>query len=78
MRKDIRVSFKDNEEEDRLYDDIITECKLVGKSAWMKIAAREKLERDYGGKSDSKVQKKGMGNQGGFLGSINSFDDLMP
>ena len=75
MRKDIRVSFKDNPEEDKLYDDIIAECNLIGKSAWMKIAAREKLERNRGSsKSDSiKSQRITTNNQAGI---INSLDDL--
>jgi len=73
LRKDIRVSFKDNPDEDRLYDDIIAECKLIGKSAWMKIAAREKLERNYSG-SSNKTQKIVTNNTQG--GIIDSLDDL--
>lgn len=40
----IRVSFK--EHEIGLYNEIIDECKIIGKSAWMKLAAKEKLNRD--------------------------------
>jgi hypothetical protein len=40
----IRVSFKD--EEEQLYKDIMNCCNIVGQSAWMKVAAHEKLERD--------------------------------
>ena len=48
LPKVIRVSFKDNECEEQLYNDILDESKLVGQSAWMKIAAKEKLDRDKG------------------------------
>lgn len=40
----IRVSFKKSEK--KLYDDIMLECSIIGQSAWMKLAAKEKLERD--------------------------------
>lgn len=71
MRKDIKVSFKDNPDEDRLYDDIMAACKFIGQAPWMKIAAIEKLERDHG---SCKVRKPNVtNNQGGF---INSLDDL--
>jgi len=46
MRKDIRVSFKDNPDEDKLYDEIIEASKIIGKSAWLKLAAKEKLDRE--------------------------------
>jgi hypothetical protein len=77
MRRDINVSFKDDSEEDQLYDRIIKECKttFLGQSGWMKLAAREKLERDHGSsKSDNKPQKINMNNN--QSGIINSLDDL--
>lgn len=40
----IRVSFSKDEES--LLSDILDECKYIGKAKWMKIAAREKLQRD--------------------------------
>lgn len=40
------VSFKNTDEEQQLKNNIIQDSALIGKSAWMKIAAREKLERD--------------------------------
>jgi hypothetical protein len=75
MRKDIKISFKDDPEEDKLYDDIIHDCKFIGKSSWMKLAAREKLERDRIGSKSEHTQKISQINQqsGGF---INSLDDL--
>lgn len=75
MRKDIKVSFMDDPEEDQLYDDIIKQSKItfLGQARWMKLAAREKLERDFSSKSDSKVPKMSADNQGGI---INSLDDL--
>jgi hypothetical protein len=73
MRKDIKVSFKNNPEEDKLYDDIITNCKFIGQSAWMKLAASEKLERDNG--SNGNVHKTNVNNQNGF-GLLNSCEDL--
>lgn len=79
MRKDIRVSFSDTPEQDQLYDEIIAEGKrtFLGQSGYMKLAAREKLERDHG--SSNKVQKTSVNiNQGGFMNGINSMDDLMP
>jgi hypothetical protein len=42
----IRVSFKNDSNEQQLKDDILSECKIIGKSAWMKLAAKEKLQRD--------------------------------
>lgn len=72
MRKDIRVSFVDNEEEDKLHDDIIDESKRVGacQAKWMKIAAREKLERDC----NNGLHKTNVDNtyipQGGVVNSI--------
>lgn len=49
-----RVSFKKTEQEQQLKVDILKECSVVGKSAWMKLAAKEKLERD---KTNKPVQK---------------------
>jgi hypothetical protein len=40
----IRVSFSKDEEQLLKY--ILNECKYIGKAKWMKIAAREKLQRD--------------------------------
>ena len=76
MRKDIKVSFKDNPDDDKLYDDIIAEGKktFLGQSGFMKLAAKEKLERDYG--SNEKVHKNKLNiNQNG-CGVINSCADL--
>jgi hypothetical protein len=42
--KTIVVTFKRTEEQ--LYSDIIKSCEFIKYSDWMKIAAREKLERD--------------------------------
>jgi hypothetical protein len=42
----LRVSFKDNEFEMKLLNDIKQESIIVGDSAWMKLAAYEKLQRD--------------------------------
>lgn len=75
MRKDIKVSFVDNEEEDKLHDDIINESKRVGacQAKWMKIAAREKLERDH----SNGVHKTNVDNnyipQGGVVNSMDEF-----
>jgi len=44
MNKVIRVSFTKDEEQ--LFNDILKECKYIGQAKWMKIAAREKLQRD--------------------------------
>jgi len=46
----IRVSF--TEEQETLYNSIINECAIIGKSAWMKMAATEKLGRDKNSKSE--------------------------
>ena len=46
MANVIRVSFKDNDFEMQLLNDIRKESKLMGDSAWMKIAAYEKIQRD--------------------------------
>lgn len=46
MKDGIKVSFVNNDDEKKLYDDIIKASKDIGKSKWIKIAAREKLERD--------------------------------
>lgn len=64
--KPIRVTFKDNDLENELYDDIMKECTIIGQSTWMKQAAIEKLERDK-----SKVQSTQSNNS-----VINSLDDL--
>jgi len=70
MRDDIRVSFKNTPEEDQLYDDIIEASKYIGKAIWMKLAAREKLERDR----DTTKQKINNHNHSGGL--IDSLDNL--
>ena len=71
MRNDIKVSFKDNEEENLLYDNIINQSKFIGKSSWMKLAAREKIEKEL------KPQKKNdFINTNQQSGIINSLDDL--
>lgn len=44
----IAVSFVNDEDELQLYDDILKASKGMKKSSWMKIAAREKLERESG------------------------------
>lgn len=79
MRKDIKVSFRDEPEQDQLYDDIIAESKrtFLGQSGYMKLAAREKLERDRSNGSNSKVQKTNVNsNQSGF--GIMDCSDLFP
>lgn len=50
QRKWIKVTFRDNEAEDKLHNDIIAESKiqLMSVSVWMKQASKEKLERDRG------------------------------
>ena len=73
MRKDIRVSFVDNEEEDKLYDDILEECKYIGKAKWMKIAAREKLERNHDNKPQKINNDITTNSQGGIIDSMDQF-----
>lgn len=75
MRRDIKVSFKGNPEEIKLYNDIIARCEFIGKSTWIKIAAREKLERDGNKLENNKPQKINMANNNSS-GIINSLDDL--
>lgn len=49
--KTITISFMDNDEENKLYDEIIKDSKLIGKSKWGKLAFREKLERSKNNQS---------------------------
>jgi hypothetical protein len=44
--KSIVTSFAKDEDDKKLYSDIIKASKYIGKSKWMKLAAREKIERD--------------------------------
>lgn len=47
MKSDtIQVSFKQTKDEQDLKNKILNASKLIGQSAWMKVAANEKLERD--------------------------------
>lgn len=57
MADNIRVSFRNNDFDNKLYDEIMEECKVVGQSAWMKQAAYEKLQRDKGSNSNSNSNK---------------------
>jgi hypothetical protein len=52
--KTITVTFKKTEE--KLYDDIMNECEIIKQADWMKIAAKEKLERDHGKKQTIQPQ----------------------
>jgi hypothetical protein len=44
--KSIRVTFRDNDFDSKLYADIIEDSKVIGQSSWMKQAAYEYLRRD--------------------------------
>jgi cyanophycinase-like exopeptidase len=76
MRSDIKVSFIDNAEEDKLHDDIIDEITRLGasKAKWMKIAAREKLERDHGNQAQKiNVNIPNANNTGGIIDSMDNW-----
>lgn len=67
----IRVSFKD--EEEQLYKDVMDCCEIIGQSAWMKVAAKEKLERE---KNNKTVESNSSFNMSSTR--YESFDQLMP
>jgi hypothetical protein len=68
--KVIHVSFRDIPFDEQLYNDIIEESKVIGQSAWMKLAAYEKIERDRNKSAKSNATKTNP--QG-----IQSFEDLL-
>lgn len=43
--KNIRVTFRENDFDSKLYADIIEDSKVIGQSSWMKQAAYEYLQR---------------------------------
>lgn len=73
MANVIRVSFKDNDFEIKLLNDIREECVLMGDSAWMKIAAYEKIQRDRNKSTNNMPIQKSNTN----VPIINSFEDLL-
>jgi len=58
----IRVSFKNNPSEQQLKQDILNESRLIGKSAWMKLAAKEKIQRDREKNNGNNTIKKQVNN----------------
>lgn len=84
-QKTITISFMNNEEENKLYDDVIEGSKYIGYSKWGKMAFREKLERDRNNQpaNNQQFQMPDINNsyptmQNTDSSIINSMDELMP